>query len=1246
MVEQCQDNLRDHRHILDEFTNKFENALHRNDFDFCCEYRGVNIIQPIKPVSTKSSPGPFPHHTFPGLRKRPDPAKQQSLKLLSLLEDICNTALEISRPAIKDENQNIPIEEMRLQSPTSENRMVQVMQWQVPASEDEGLALLCQDTLLLSQAKVDAVNRLRNVIIYAERIRQEINVKVEEMIQNVIEKESTSQDQSSDEEYDGEVEQSLNRFSLEPTPEVEEVHTPLEELPDPQDSQPQVMAVKSITAKRRIASNMTEESSGDSVSPGQSPTPRIFSPFKPTRISAHLDEGNESDGSVKSSRSQPNSKDRLDLPDTIEFGPRLGRKPSLYGSPRRQASPRRQISPSRQFSPSPLKPQPHRLSILETSPLSSPVFVNHDGHPEWSRNPLRHMSSHSDQLRQAPLSPRMPSVSAATRPAPPSIKDFDVIKPISKGAFGSVYLTKKKSTGDYYAIKVLKKADMIVKNQVTNVRAERAILMAQGESPFVAKLFFTFQSKEFLYLVMEYLNGGDCAALIKNMGGLPETWAGKYIAEVVLGVEYLHEQGIVHRYELWWLKLTSRDLKPDNLLIDSRGHLKMTDFGLSRMGLLGRQKRANEGEGALDPIDPVHQGRFIARPTSRGSSRSTSYDFHSSPVSTPIITPESPWNMPSYFNLPPTSSGVFDPTRRISTARSVDGDEGLTSAISNLSLFDSKHHSRAHSRATSDDEEGSSDSMSVVSGLGLHHLNTSNTEIQRHAQKNVKRHSQSRGSAASMAPPAMALFDPNDMSRKFVGTPDYLAPETIDGTGQDRMVDWWAVGCILFEFLYGYPPFHDESPEKVFENILARRIDWPDDDGGEVSEEAKDIMNKLMTLDQTKRLGAGGADEVKGHPFFNNVCWDTLFEDDTPFVPAPEHPEDTDYFDPRGLTGTLPVFPEEELSEPSTTAHTPEVIDREPTSLLRAKSDAAFLKRGGLLPLSIPPHVREQSRRRDRRSSEPEPDFGSFVFKNLPVLASANKDTIERLRAENASLGSPSSPSGSLPSAGSLKIRPKSTSFGNSKTLSSPSASSSGSGSFFSFNSPTATATATANVGIPTPPLSRSSALSSSYGSDQFPLGPLPPLTPKLRKPSVLLPSAMREDGSEYSSRRGSRSVGSSSSAQNSPVQQPESPLTKQRSADPLDTHHQRRNTMPPRMRAASVSSFGIRPLFPEQWKMPSRRRSQVFEGSPSSSDNEESKGNALRRVHQRRQITRRQSILGSSVGPRYRPLDVLGMSF
>ena len=547
-VEQCQDNLRDHRQVLEEFRNMFEDALHRKDWDFCCEYRGITIDRPIKPppaptLSTRTQQS-F-HNTFPAspFRKRLDPSKQPSLRIISLLEDLCNIALEINRPAIKDEDQNVPIEEMRLQSPTSESRMIQVLEWQAPTPEDEGLASLCQDSFAVAQAKVDAVTRLRNVIIYAERIRQEINVKVDEMIQNILSKARRSVDVSSDEDY--EEERSTGPFSLEPTPEVEEdVHTPMEESPHMQG--PQVRAVKSVNSRQRIASNRTDESSGDNISPGQqSPTPRKFSPFKPNLVS-NVDEGNESDASVKSGRS---TRDRLDLPDSIEFGPRLGRKASLYGSPRRQTSPRRS-SPTRHFSPSPLKPPPNRLSIVETSPLSSPVLQHSEssGQPDWSRNPLRHISSHSDQFRQAPLSPRMPSVSAAARPAPPSIKDFEIIKPISKGAFGSVYLTRKKSTGEYYAIKVLKKADMIAKNQVTNVRAERAILMAQGESPFVAKLFYTFQSRDYLYLVMEYLNGGDCAALIKNMRGLPEQWAKKYIAEVVLGVEYLHEHGIVHRY--------------------------------------------------------------------------------------------------------------------------------------------------------------------------------------------------------------------------------------------------------------------------------------------------------------------------------------------------------------------------------------------------------------------------------------------------------------------------------------------------------------------------------------------------------------------------------------------------------------------------------------------------------------------------------------------------------------------------
>ena len=128
----------------------------------------------------------------------------------------------------------------------------------------------------------------------------------------------------------------------------------------------------------------------------------------------------------------------------------------------------------------------------------------------------------------------------------PSIKDYEIIKPISKGAFGSVFLAKKKISGQYYAIKVLRKSDMVAKNQAMNIKSERTIL-TQLDSPYVVKLFSTFQSKNHIYLVMEYLNGGDCAALLKSLGQLDEDWAKQYITEMVQGLEFLHEKDIVHR---------------------------------------------------------------------------------------------------------------------------------------------------------------------------------------------------------------------------------------------------------------------------------------------------------------------------------------------------------------------------------------------------------------------------------------------------------------------------------------------------------------------------------------------------------------------------------------------------------------------------------------------------------------------------------------------------------------------------
>ena len=526
---------------------------------------------------------------------------------------------------------------------------------------------------------------------------------------------------------------------------------------------------------------------------------------------------------------------------------------------------------------------------------------------------------------------------------------------------------------------------MVAKNQVTNVKAERAIMMWQGESDFVAKLYWTFSSKDYLYLVMEYLNGGDCASLVKILQGLPEDWAKKYIAEVVLGVEHLHNRGIVHR-----------DLKPDNLLIDQRGHLKLTDFGLSRMGLVGRQKRVLKSPNESAP-DLLKQGPF-PRAMSLASSRSASFDFQGgqSPSSTPIMAPDTgSYNQPSYFSLsqmPPARESLG----RASGYRSDSGGSDTLNAMFRTFSLSEGAETPAPlpppSQAVTEDEAPSeggesphllplSQTVSATSSLAVHNTPPSQ----------------------SMLPPPMALFDPEDQNRRFVGTPDYLAPETINGVGQDEMSDWWSLGCILFEFLYGYPPFNAATPDEVFENILHRRINWPEEAQELASPEAIDLMNKLMTINPEQRLGAnveekfpnGGA-EIRSHPWFADVNWDTLLEDKAEFVPNPENPEDTEYFDARGAT--LQSFEELEDAQsqsPQYPLTAGEYPDRPHDALSKVRSQVNSMKRG-LMPLHIPPHVRDT---RSRRLSEPvlADDFGNFNFKNLPMLERANKDVIQRL---------------------------------------------------------------------------------------------------------------------------------------------------------------------------------------------------------------------------------------------------------
>ncbi|XP_069995611.1 serine/threonine-protein kinase greatwall isoform X2 [Penaeus vannamei] len=156
----------------------------------------------------------------------------------------------------------------------------------------------------------------------------------------------------------------------------------------------------------------------------------------------------------------------------------------------------------------------------------------------------------------------------------PEIDEFQFIKPISRGAFGKVFLgCKKDNRSQLYAIKVVKKSDIVHKNMVEQVVTERDAL-ARMKSPFIVQLFYSPQTISNIYLVMEYLIGGDLKSLLTIYGYFDEPMAIFYAAEVALALDYLHSHGIVHR-----------DVKPDNLLLDKKGHLKLTDFGLSKITL-------------------------------------------------------------------------------------------------------------------------------------------------------------------------------------------------------------------------------------------------------------------------------------------------------------------------------------------------------------------------------------------------------------------------------------------------------------------------------------------------------------------------------------------------------------------------------------------------------------------------------------------------------------------------------------
>ncbi|KAK7472662.1 hypothetical protein VKT23_000775 [Stygiomarasmius scandens] len=387
------------------------------------------------------------------------------------------------------------------------------------------------------------------------------------------------------------------------------------------------------------------------------------------------------------------------------------------------------------------------------------------------------------------------------------VNAFTVLKTIGHGAFGVVSLVREQSTGQLYAMKQLRKTDMLRKGQEGHVRAERDILKSAslvsspGGAEWIVRLFYSFQDRDNLYLVLEYMGGGDLLNLLIERDVFDEDFTRFYVAEMVLAIESCHKHGFIHR-----------DIKPDNFLFDPDGHIKLSDFGLATdlhwahdTSYYEQQRLHLLHKHGIDLEDSVADGRKTRR------------------------------------------------MDRKEVERLMGGGDG----------------------------EG-----------GLF------TWREKHRRK---------------------------LAYSVCGTNSYMSPEVLRGHGYSYSCDWWSLGVIMFECLYGFPPFVSNSRHATRQKILNWRQHLRFPPRPRVSHEGVNLMQQLL-CEAEDRLGSqasasvsrpnsqimyerrsgflptgdnavDGANFIKAHPWFRGIDWTNIHRYPAPYRPELRNPEDTRHFD-------------------------------------------------------------------------------------------------------------------------------------------------------------------------------------------------------------------------------------------------------------------------------------------------------------------------------------------------------------
>lgn len=462
--------------------------------------------------------------------------------------------------------------------------------------------------------------------------------------------------------------------------------------------------------------------------------------------------------------------------------------------------------------------------------------VSHDVRVRARRQWLRAESDHLRQMRALKTSSiDRHSVKGI------SIAGYDVVRVLGKGSFGIVRLVTERSqakqstrssldgadsvtnyklpTGkppaDVFAMKVIRKSEMLRSCQEGHLRAERDFLVNAEGSRWVVPLIASFQDNTNLYLVMEYMIGGDFLGLLLREDVLDEQVARWYIAEMVLCIEEAHKMQWIHR-----------DVKPDNFLISATGHLKISDFGLA-------------------------------------------FDGHWS-------------HNQSYYSNQRTylmeKLGI-----------TVDGDE--EDIADDLAMHGDGKNETPFRRSPS--HTGKRDPLEHAKREGL--LTWRNRTERRR------------------------------LARSVVGTSQYMAPEVVLGQPYDGRCDWWSIGVILYECLYGRTPFYDHNRQRTKENIVMHRSTlvfpelerWarPSSEGRfqlpPLTDYVVDLMQGMITdrdsrlssrqyrqqeprlgrrasnasSSQTRHVYANDAEEIRSHPFFRGIHWSRQHLTQPPFIP-------------------------------------------------------------------------------------------------------------------------------------------------------------------------------------------------------------------------------------------------------------------------------------------------------------------------------------------------------------------------